>query len=196
MNTPSPSFTDPKSTQLWQDYFHQIKRLCHPLSARQSQDIVLEIKAHLLESLFENEQGNEFSRLEQAIERLGDPSGFVPSWVEDRLRVATEPGSGFRDIYRLLRINARKGLQQLLVSMLFGFFYMLVFFLFTLAILKGVFPANIGLYTSPNGIPFIGFVDAQGFTEHLGWWFIPIGLSVSLVLMWLLSRMLERFQKR
>jgi hypothetical protein len=191
----SPSFSDPKATELWRSYFLHVDRLCKPLGERQRQDIILEIKAHLLESLLEDEQSDDLERLESAIGRLGDPDDYVPSWVEDRLRLASEPGSGFRNLYRLLRVNARKGIHQMLASLFFGFCYMLVFYLFTMAVLKGVFPNNIGLYTSPGGIPFIGFVDAEDFTEHLGWWLIPIGLAISTGLMWLLSILLQKFQQ-
>jgi hypothetical protein len=196
VNTLSPSFSDPKAADLWRAYFARIDRLCHPLNTRQAQDIILEIKAHLLESLLEDDKDDDLVRLESAIRRLGEPEEFVPSWVEDRLRLATEPGSGLRNLFNLFRLNAGKGLQHLLISLLFGFCYMLVFYLFSMAIFKGIFPDNIGFYTSPNGIPFIGFVDAEQFTEHLGWWLIPIGLSASAALFWLLSWMIERFHRR
>ena len=108
----SPSFSDSKATELWRDYFSHVARLCNPLGERQQQDIILEIKAHLLESLFEAEQTDDLERLESAIGRLGDPDEYVPSWVEDRLRLATEPGAGLYNLYRLLRVNARKGVER------------------------------------------------------------------------------------
>ena len=195
MKLQAPTFTDPEATRLWHDYFSEVTKLCSPLGERQRQDIVLEIKAHLLESLLESAQSDDLARLESAIKRLGDPIDYVPSWVEDRLRLATEPGSGARNLFRLLRVNARKGITHLLISLFFGFCYMLVFYLFTFSILKGVFPENIGLYTSPGGVPFIGFVDAKDFTEHLGWWLIPIGLSISSGMMWMLSILLNKFHR-
>ena len=196
MKLQAPPFSDPKATELWRQYFSRVARLCDPLSEQQRQDIILEIKAHLLESLLEAEQTDDLEKLESAIGRLGDPDDYIPSWVEDRLRLATEPGSGLRNLYRLLRVNARKGINHLLISLFLGFCYMLVFYLFTMAVLKGVFPENIGFYTSPGGIPFIGFVDAEDFTEHLGWWLIPIGLAVSIGIMWMLSLLLEKLQHR
>jgi len=192
----SPAFSNSKAAELWRDYFSRVDRLCGPLSERQRQDIVLEIKAHLLESMLASELADDLERLNMAIKRFGDPDDFVPSWVEDRLRLATEPGTGVRNLYRLLRLNARKGVAHLLISLLFGFCYMLVFYLFTMAILKGIFPDNIGFYTSSGGVPFIGFVDSEDFTEHLGWWIIPFGLASSAVLLQLLSRLLNRFYRQ
>ncbi len=196
MNIQPPTFSDPIASELWRDYFSKIERLCNALSKQQRQDVVLEIRAHLLESMLQDDRQDDLSRVKSAIQRLGDPQEFVPGWVETRLSLATEPGNGIRNLYRLFKINAGKGLQHLLTSLLFGFCYMLVFYMFIMALLKIIFPANIGFYTGPSGIPFIGFVDADQFTEHLGWWFIPIGLIVSGLLLAVLSWMLSRFYRR
>jgi hypothetical protein len=72
---------------------------------------------------------------------------------------------------------------------------MLVFFIFTMGILKMIYPENVGLFTSPSGLPILGFVDAEGFTEHLGWWLIPVALFTSAGLFTLLTRLIDRFHR-
>ena len=57
-----------------------------------------------------------------------------------------------------------------------GFGYMLVFYSFVMFILKLIFPENIGLFVLPNGVPLVGYADAEGLSELLGWWFLPISL--------------------
>lgn len=157
---------------------------------------MLEIKAHLLESLLGSNRAGEAERLADAIDRMGDPHDYVPGWVEERLQLAAESGTGIRSLYRLMRFNALKGVRHLMVSLLMGLCYMLVFYLFFMSLLKLTFPENIGFYTSAGGIPFLGFVDAQGFNEHLGWWLVPLGLVTSIALLFVLTRLINRFYAR
>jgi hypothetical protein len=89
--------------------------------------------------------------------------------------------------WQLLRLNAARGFRGLMKSILHGFGHMLVFFSYLLAILKPFYPDNVGLFTSPGGWPFIGFVDAGGFEEHLGWWFVPAAIIFGTALLWLLN---------
>ena len=100
--------------------------------------------------------------------------------------------SSTRNLFHLLRINALKSIRQFILSMLMGFCYLLSFFLFIIAVMKLVFPEHIGLYISDSGVPIIGYVDAEGFTELLGYWLTPIGLAAAIALQWFLNMLLRR----
>lgn len=198
-NAEIPPFTQKEAQMLWSAYMHQVGGLCGSLDRRQQADILAELKAHLLESYIQIDSGDEASRISAAIAKLGQPEDFVPLWVEERLLDGAQPGSTTRNLYFLLRRNALKGVQQFAFSISVGFGYMLSFYFFIMAVMKVFFPVNVGLYLSPNGIPFLGYVDADEFREVMGYWLIPIGLlaavSLQLVLNGLVKRWVSRFRR-
>ena len=171
----------------------QVEAHCGLLDARQRTDILSELKAHLLESFVRLNNGDEVQSLSTAVERLGQPDEFVPLWVEERLLDGAQPGSGIRSLFSLIRTNALKGVRQFFASMVVGFGYLLSFYFFLMAIMKLIYPDNVGLYLTPGGIPILGYVDADEFTEVMGAWLTPVGLVSAVVLQFLLARVVRRW---
>ena len=175
------------TTRLWNDYISRVEVLALPLAPPQRRDILLEIHAHLLESMLDK-PGDETNRLRQAQESLGDPEEFIPGWVQSRLEENADASLVLHSRWQLFRLNASRGIRGLLKSLLYGFGHMLVFYSYLMAILKPFYPDNIGAFTSPSGWPIVGFVDAGEFQEHLGWWFTPVALVFGSVILWWLNR--------
>jgi hypothetical protein len=192
----NPMFTSPAAQDLWTSYLDRVSALCGSLDRRQRADIQMELKAHLLESYIQLNEGDEATRITAAIDKLGQPEEFIPLWVEERLLDGAQPGSSTRNLFYLLRINALKSVKQFIVSMMMGFGYLLSFYLFIAAVLKLIYPQYVGLYLTESGWPFIGYVDAAGFTEILGYWLIPIGLAAAITLQWCLNILLRRGSRR
>jgi hypothetical protein len=185
-------FKDQVAQQIWTDYLSQVELLCAMLNQRQTADIQMELRAHLLESYTQLSSGSEAERIQSAINKLGQPSEFIPLWVEERLLEGTMPGYGTKNLLNLFKINALKGVKQFIFSMLIGFGYLLAFYFFLAAVLKIFFPEYIGVYLSSSNILFIGYVDSEGFTELLGYWLIPVGLGVAVSLQIFLNKILTR----
>jgi hypothetical protein len=192
----NPMFTEQRAQEIWESYLKQVDALCGLLNERQTTDIQMELKAHLLESYIQLTEGDETDRITAAIDRLGQPEEFIPLWVEERLLDGVRPGASTVNLLRLLRINALKSVKEFIVSMLMGFGYLLSFYFFIVAVMKLFYPQYVGLYVSDSGIPFIGYVDAQGFTELLGYWLTPIGLAAAIVLQWCLNMLLRRRSRK
>ena len=195
-NAECPIFTQKQAQMLWSGYMDQVGGLCGSLDRRQKADILAELKAHLLESYIQLDNGDEETRISAAIEKLGQPEEFVPLWVEERLLDGAQPGSTTRNLYSLLRRNALTGVQQFAFSILVGLGYLLSFYFFIMAVMKVFFPVNVGLYLSPAGIPFLGYVDADEFREVLGYWLIPVGLVTAVTLQLLLNGLVKRWVGR
>ena len=51
----SPNFDQPESATLWNAYFSRVEKLTQPLAKPQRRDILMEIRAHLLESMLDIE---------------------------------------------------------------------------------------------------------------------------------------------
>ena len=192
----NPMFTEKPAQQIWEGYLKQVDALCGLLDARQRTDIQMELKAHLLESYIQLNEGDEATRITAAIDKLGQPEEFIPLWVEERLLDGAQPGSSTRNLFYLLRINALKSVKQFIISMMMGFGYLLSFYLFMAAVLKLIYPQYVGFYLTKSGWPFIGYVDAAGFTEILGFWLIPVGLAAAITLQWCLNMLLRRGSRR
>ena len=189
----NPTFTENQAQEIWTDYLQQVEGLCGLLDKRQKADIQMELKAHLLESYIQMDTGDEVSRISAAIAKLGQPRTFIPLWVEERLLDGAQPGSSTRNLFFLLRSNAVKGMKQFAFSTVVGFGYLLSFYFFIMSVMKVFFPDHVGLYLSSSGIPFLGYVDAEGFTELLGYWLIPVGLGTAAFLQFLLNRLIRRW---
>jgi hypothetical protein len=185
-------FTEQPAQQIWASYLKRVDALCGLLDARQRTDIQLELKAHLLESYIHITEGDEAARITAAIGKLGQPEEFIPLWVEERLLDGARPGASTRNLFHLLRINAFKSIRQFMVSMLMGFGYLLSFYFFIAAVMKLFYPQYVGFYITDSGWPVIGYIDAEGFTEILGYWLTPIGLAIAIGLQWFLNMLLRR----
>jgi hypothetical protein len=185
-------FTSREARELWKNYLQQVDALCGALDRRQTADIQMELKAHLLESYIQLTEGDEATRIAAAISKLGRPEEFIPLWVEERLLDGAQAGSRTRNLFHLFRINAFKSIRQFVVSMLMGFGYLLSFFLFMAAVMKLFYPEHVGFYVSDSGYPILGYVDSEGFTELLGYWLTPIGLAAAAALQWFLNIVLKR----
>jgi hypothetical protein len=156
----------------------------------------MELKAHLLESYIQLDSGDEVDRIRAAIAKLGQPSEFIPLWVEERLLDGAQPGSSTRNLFFLLRSNAAKGVKQFAFSMTVGFGYLLSFYFFIVSVMKVFFPDHVGLYLSSTGIPILGYVDSEDFVELLGPWLIPVCLGTAIFLQFLSNRLIRRWTSR
>ena len=153
-------------------------------------------RQHLLESYIQMDTGDEVSRISAAIAKLGQPGKFIPLWVEERLLDGAQPGSSTRNLFFLLRSNAVKGIRQFVFSTMVGFGYLLSFYFFIMSVMKIFFPDHVGLYLSSSGIPFLGYVDAEGFTELLGYWLIPLGLGTAVFIQFFLNSLIRRWMSK
>ena len=192
-DTGNSTFTQQQAQTIWSAYMRKVEGLCGSLDNRQKADILAELKAHLLESFIQLDDGDEETRISSAIAKLGKPEDFVPLWVEERLLEGAQPGSSTRNLFFLLRSNALRGVQQFAFTMIVGFGYMMSFYFFIMAVMKVFFPQNVGLWLSPSGIPFMGYVDADEFREVLGYWLTPIGLVTAVLLQLFLNYLVRQW---
>lgn len=187
-------FDQPETAQAWQNYLQRSHDLAISLAPSQRRDMLSEIKVHLLESMRE-QSGTEHQQLIAAQRCLGQPEDFVPGWVEERLAESADASLLVYSRWQLLRLDARAGLLGLIRSMMFGFGFMVAFYAFAIVVLKLIFPENVGIFVLSNGIPLMGYADADGVREVVGWWLIPINLLVGSLILWWLNRRLRRLDR-
>lgn len=185
-------FQDRVTVKLWRNYFKRVQRVLKPLPQDQKKDIVLELQSHLLEKMIRIPSGAEAERLLEAMEQLGEPEEYLQSIVADRLILnATKsylPGDLMGGLAYRLRIN----IKQALLSLAFGLGYFISFLFLLMAGLKFVMPNRVGLFEKADGTMVLGILEASNnFHDVLGYWIVPIGLTIFIFSYIILTKLLR-----
>jgi hypothetical protein len=170
-------------------YLDQVRRQLGGLAKAEVEEILAELRSHVLDKV---EGAPTPQRVEAAIEALGGPREVARLNLTERVAATLETDRSalrvFSAVGRLARLSLY-GFFAFLVS-LFGYAASAGFLL--TAIVKPFMPQHAGLWRipTPDGSYdySIGTTDAPQGYELLGWWIIPIGLAVGLILGWLTWR--------
>ena len=170
-------------------YLDQVRRQLGGLPKGEVDEILAELRSHVLDKV---DGAPTPQRVEAAIEALGGPREVARLNLTERVAATLETNRSawrvFGAIGRLAGLSLY-GFFALLVS-LFGYAAAAGFLL--TAIVKPFMPEHAGLWRipTPDGSYdySIGTTDAPQGYELLGWWIIPIGVAVGLLLAWLTWR--------
>lgn len=173
-----------------------LKRLRWALAGLPEEDrneIVLETRSHFLDRL-EGPRAVPFATVAQ---ELGAPEEYARRFRENyEISAALGSGSAFHMLHAVARLLGRS-LQAFVGFFFFLFLYLNSVAFLLVAILKPVFPENMGLWTSSREPLFLfGFVEdpaRPGLSEHLGWWLVPVSLAICVLLYWLATVLLRKF---
>jgi hypothetical protein len=191
-------FNEAEARVKWDQFFFRVTTICRPLSENHRQEIVFEIKDHLYES-FKHQPGNsEVQKLESAIEKFGIPEDIVRPMVADHQLETAGRTMNPRSVFLGLFFNMSRGVRAVLTSLLFGIGYLVSLIFLLVAIGKPFNPDGIGLFALSGGGYALGLYDQQpaGATELLGYWIIPLGISVAVAGYWVLTRLVSRKRKQ
>ena len=190
----------PKANSLLEEYLERIRKILKPLTAEEKEEIVLEIKGHILESLtLIKEEKDEVKNLKAVLEKLGDPEDYAPGFVTDYI---LEKGVKEKSIGLIFQGLLRWGFSTItgFVSVIFFFtLYLLSFSLVIIGILKPFFPKDIGLFVKGESFEGLGYIknvsSVPQIKEELGYAFIPmaiiLGILIFFVATWLLKKTIK-----
>lgn len=166
-------------------YLDQVRRNLKGLPKSEADEIIAELRSHVLDKVAGSATPE---RVEAAIAALGSPRDVARLNLTERVAADLEAD---RSPWRVLRAVAR--LAGLSVYGLFAFsacfigYVMSAGFVVT-AVSKLVSRTNAGLWRIPKGAD--GYTYVMGVTNHpgaeelLGWWIVPLGLLLAVVLGW------------
>lgn len=162
-------------------YLEQVRRGLKGLSEAETREVLLELRAHVLDKV----EGNLTpGAVEAALAALGSPREVARANVTERVAAVMETQKGFfgvlAAVVRLAGLSIAGFLLFMLSLMGYG---MAAGFLFV-AIWKPFDPTHVGMWVSNGGFT-LGTLDHPTSPELLGWWIIPIGLFVGVMLGWL-----------
>ena len=103
-------FTDTRAQRAWNLYFLRAEAVLSPLSASVRRELIADLRAHVRDILsHEPLEGDEFTRLSTALERVGNPKEFLAPLVADAVFKAEPAIGNFAMTARTLSLYAAHG---------------------------------------------------------------------------------------
>ena len=189
-------FSDEIAQKIWNQYFLRVKFFSKSINSKIRQELKLEIQDHLYESFSRETGESEAERLLNAIDKIGDPEEYIKPMVAERLLMDASQTFNPKMIAQGLYYHFWGSLKNFLFSIIFFLGYSIVLILGLLTILKIICPRYVGIFLHDNGGYSFGFdANSMNTTEVLGYWFIPIGAVLSILLYLGLTKLLKVLKK-
>jgi uncharacterized membrane protein len=166
-------------------------------SAPVAHDAVREVESHIRDRVSESDGlPNERDALEAILERLGSPATVARAYSLELIMEEAATGGRFVPVLRSIFQAAALGVR--------GFFFALLLFLgyttglgfLSIAVMKPIFPDNVGLWVD-DGVSLGGKFPAPPDATPLGgYWIVPMCLFVGLLLLIVTHRAARRWAGR
>jgi len=170
-------------------YLAQVRRNLKGLSEAESREVLLELRAHVLDRVEGHLTPN---AVEAALAALGGPREVARANVTERVAAVMEKDRGFFAVLAAVVRLAGLSIGGFLLFMVSLVGYgMAGGFLFAAA-WKPFDPRHVGMWSSGPGNFTLGTLNHPTSPELLGWWIIPVGLVAGLALGYL-TWALDRF---
>lgn len=169
-------------------YLAALRKQLRDLMEEDTNDIVEEIRAHILDKT----TGAEPEEVEQTLAALGTPAVLAARYrTEELMKRAEAHRSGAQKTLVVLQRTGAAvcGLAAFAVSVV-GYFVGAL--LVVLGVLKAVYPHGTGLWVGhyPDGTSSVSFSGGSGNVppanahDLLGWWLVPLGLVLGAALLY------------
>jgi hypothetical protein len=170
-------------------YLAQVRRNLKGLSEAEIREVLLELRAHVLDRVEGQLTPN---TVEMALAALGSPREVARANVTERVAAVMERDRGvFAVLAAVVRLAGLSVAGFLLFMVSLVGYGMAGGFLF-MAVWKPFDPSHVGMWSSGPGNFTMGTLDHPTSPELLGWWAIPVGLAAGLALGYL-TWALDRF---
>ena len=162
-----------------------------------AQDAVREVDSHIRERVAESSgMPNEREALEGILTRLGSPSTVARAYSLELIMEEAAIGGRVTAVFRSLFHGAGIGVVEFLTALLLFTGYASGWAFISIAILKPIFPNNVGLWVH-EGFSLGGeFPAPEGVMPLGGYWIIPICLLVGLGVLVVTHRFARRWIAR
>ena len=188
-------FRDARARRAWNLYFLKAEAVLSPLAASVRKELIGDLQAHVRDILA-NEKigGDEFVRLQAALDRVGNPKEFLAPLLADAVFKAPPQHGSFAMTYRTLSLYASRGttyLARTLGLVLAAASGLIV----ALAALNSLFrPDHAGLFRLGDDeyqVRVMGFGEAGG-EQLLAPWAAIALIAVGAAVLWWTARRVRR----
>lgn len=190
-------FSTPVTKKIWGQYIQRLQYLLRRINKEEKEEMLLEIKGHLLESYQQDPADSEEERLLNAIERMGEPEKFLKPLMADKYMNRASRTLSPKDVIKGLYFSLFTGIKKALVSFFLGLGYIIVCILAVIAVLKPFFPNHVGLILFNNGSMTAGIsLNSSGVRiDYLGYWVIPIATGLAVLIYIGLTKYLHKTRR-
>jgi hypothetical protein len=171
-------------------YLLRVKEKLRGVPGAQVSEILAELRSHILDSVGTPNLAASPNTVEDIIERLGPPEALAEMWTENLMTQAEtsrSPWLVMRTLFRLA-IKSPRAFGACLVSVI-GYLAAIAFFV--CAVAKPFYPERDGLWWDARShtLVGVGFIwPGPPDRELLGWWIIPLGLLIFVLLFFSTTR--------
>jgi hypothetical protein len=175
------------------NYLSKLRKSLPHMPVAEREEIIREISAHIRECSQEPD-----SSIDNVLKRLGSPESLASEYGHDRLMRRASRSFSPVLILRVTLEMARRGAEgfALFFGTLVG--YTMGCGLVLTAILKPIFPRNVGLWIGPGVFDFGFRVPRHSDAVHelLGQWYIPVALGAGYFFIWLTTYGIRWYLRR
>lgn len=177
-------------------YLAQVRRYLKGLSEAEMREVLLELRAHVLDKV----EGNLTPKtVEAALAALGSPREVGRANVTERVAAVMEKNRGFFGVLAAVVRLAGLSLAGFMLFLVSLIGYSIAGGLLFVAAWKPFDPSHVGMWSSGPGNFTLGTLDHPTSPELIGWWIIPFGLIAGVAvgyLTWLFGRFCVRAMVR
>jgi len=190
-------FKNAITKKIWDQYIQRLQYLLRRINKEEKEEMLLEIKGHLLESFQQDPAESEEERLLNAIDRMGEPEKFLRPLIADKYMNRASRTLSPKDVIKGLYFSLFTGLKKAFVSFFLGLGYIIVCVLVLIAVLKPFFPNHVGLILFNNGSMTAGIsTNSSGVRiDYLGYWVIPIAIGLAVLIYTGLTKYLHKTRR-
>ena len=161
-------------------------------------DAVREVESHIRDAVAEaGDVPDERAALERILQRLGPPMRVAQAYSLELVLDEAASTGRFTAVVRSLFHAASTGVIAFLAA--FGLFvgYAMGAAFVVIAVMKLIFPNNVGFWMTPNGILVSSGVNFPavrgGLVFHTSYWIVPGAMLIGLVLLLVTHRLARRW---
>ena len=166
-------------------------------SAPLAADAVREVESHIRDRVAESSgMPNERDALEAILVRLGSPGTVARAYSLELIMEEAVIGGRFVAVLRSLFHAATTGVAGFFIAMLLFLGYFSGAGFISVALLKPIFPNNVGLWLHKGVSLGAQFPAPEGVTPLGGYWIIPICLAIGLFILVFTHRFARRWVAR
>lgn len=169
------------------NYFKSLTKYLARLEKTDAEEVIREIESHIYDAMELQEQEGEQSGAQSILDGFGEPRDLANRYVEHVLK-GTPPPSGFRAIQ-----SVKKGVTKSLYYSMGFFGFGIAFGLIILGLAKLFMPDMVGVWSAAEGNSVTITLSEHTYEnskELLGYWFIPIAITLGLGVARLTKRVL------
>jgi uncharacterized membrane protein len=190
-------FKNPVTQKIWDQYNQRLLYLLRRINSEEKEEMLLEIKGHLLESFQQDPAESEEERLLNALDRMGEPEKFLRPLIADKYMNRASKTLSPKDVIKGLYFSLFTGIKKAVLSIFIGLGYILVCILALIAVLKPFFPNHVGVILFNNGSMTAGIsLNSSGVKiDYLGYWVIPIAVGLAVLIYIGLTKYLHKTRR-